>query len=64
MIRKREPRNKKFGFSCNQSVFDKLNKVAFIRNTSINQLINEAISGYLENFGKEIEEYDRLYGEE
>ena len=59
-----EPRSERIAVLATQTTRRNLDKVAMVQRTSVNDVINTAISEYLEKHRGEIERYDSFFGEE
>ena len=64
MFKKRELKSKKFTLSCTPTDFRLMEKIAYVKNCSVNQAICEALSEYIKANQSKLEEYDKLYGAE
>ena len=59
-----EPRSERIAVLATKATRNNLYKVAMVQRTSVNDLINTAISDYLEKHQEEIERYNSFFGEE
>ena len=59
-----EPRSERIAVLATPTTRGNLDKVAMVQRTSVNDVINTAISEYLEKHSNEIERYNNFFGEE
>ena len=59
-----EPRSERIAVLTTQRTRKNLDKVAMVQRTSVNDIINTAISEYLEKHQGEIDRYNSFFGEE
>lgn len=59
-----ELRSERIAVLTTQTTRGNLDKVAMVRRTSVNDVINTAISEYLEKHQGEIDRYNSFFGEE
>ena len=59
-----EPRSERIAVLTTSTTRGKLDKVAMVQRTSVNDVINTAISEYLEKHQGEIDRYNSFFGEE
>ena len=61
---KGDPRSERVAVLMTPTVKESLTKVAMVQRTSVNLIINTAISEYLEKHQDEIQRYNAFFGEE
>ena len=61
---KGDPRSERVAVLMTATVKENLTKVAMVQRTSVNLIINAAISEYLEKHQNEIQRYNDFFGEE
>lgn len=59
-----EPRSERIAVLVTRTTRRALYKVAMVQRTSVNDIINTAVSDYLEKHLEEIERYNSFFGEE
>ena len=61
---KGDPRSERVAVLMTATVKENLTKVAMVQRTSVNLIINTAISKYLEEHQNDIQRYNAFFGEE
>ena len=59
-----EPRSERIAVLTTQTTRRNLDKVAMVKRTSVNDVINAAIQDYLEKHKSDIQRYNDFFGEE
>lgn len=59
----KEVKSKRLNLLLQPSVFEDLSKIAHMKQTSVNNLINSILRDYRENESKSIEKYNTIFGE-
>ena len=63
-MRKRECRSKVTSVTLRPSIYEKLHKIAYVENLTVNSIFNSLAEQYVSTHQIELEEYDNLTTEE